>query len=137
MDQASLDHVAIAVLNLDLAQKVYEDLGLVFDATREVVAKEQVTTAFAKIGEHCHLELLQPLDGQGPIQKFLDQKGPGIHHLCYRVKNIEATCRDLKAKGYRLIYDAPSTGAGGAKVNFIHPKSTGGVLIELSEKGSA
>lgn len=129
-----LDHVAIAVEDLDTAQKIYEDMGLVFDTEREVVKDQSVVTAFAAIDENAHLELLMPEEGQGPIQKYLEKKGPGIHHLCFRVPDVVKKCQELRQKGYALIYDGPRVGAGQCLVNFIHPKSTGGVLIELSQK---
>lgn len=129
-----LDHVAIAVSNLDRAQKVYEDLGLNFSPDREIVESQKVTTAFAHIDEHAHIELVCPLNGQGPIQKFIDKKGEGIHHLCFKVPDIEKKCSEMKALGHQLIYEKPFMGANNCLVNFIHPKSTGGVLIEISQK---
>lgn len=128
-----LDHVAIAVSNLDRAQKVYEDLGMHFSANREVVESQKVTTAFAHIDEHAHIELVCPINGEGPIQKFIDKNGEGIHHLCFKVPDVEKKCIEMKALGYQLIYEKPFLGANNCLVNFIHPKSTGGVLIEVSE----
>lgn len=130
-----LDHVAIAVKDLDLAQKVYEDLGFVFEGEREVVAREGVETAFASIDGHGHIELLQPHGESGPIHNYLEKRGEGIHHLCFRVEDVAAKCEELAAKGYRLLNPAPVKGAKGCLVNFIHPKSTGGVLIEISQHG--
>lgn len=128
-----LDHVAIAVKNLDSAQKVYEDLGLKFNAEREVVESQKVTTAFAHIDEHAHIELVCPLEGPGPIQSFIEKKGEGIHHMCFKVPDVVKKCEEMKAQGYLLTHEQPFLGANNCLVNFIHPKSTGGVLIELSQ----
>lgn len=128
-----LDHVAIAVSNLDHAQKIWEDLGLSFNEEREDVPSQQVTTAFAHIDEHAHIELLCPINGAGPIQKFIEQKGEGIHHLSFKVPDVIKKSGELKAAGYKLIYEHPVPGANNCLVNFIHPKSCGGVLVEISE----
>lgn len=128
-----LDHVAIAVKNLDRSQKIYEDLGLKFNSKREVVESQSVTTAFAHVDEHAHLELLSPLNESGPIQKFIEKNGEGIHHMCFKVPDVVKKSEELKALGYTLIYPAPVPGANNCLVNFVHPKSTGGVLIEISQ----
>lgn len=128
-----LDHIAVAVPNLEDAVKAWEDLGLEFDAEREVVEEQKVTVAFAAIDTHARLELLEPVNGGGAIGSFIDKKGPGVHHLCFKVEDIKARQKELTEKGFRFIYESPKTGAGGCLVNFIHPKSTGGVLVELSE----
>lgn len=128
-----LDHVAIAVKDLDRAQKVYEDLGLKFSPDREVVDSQKVTTAFAHIDEHAHIELVCPLNGEGPIQTFIEKKGEGIHHMCFKVPDVEKKCAEMKAQGYFFTHEKPFLGANNCLVNFIHPKSTGGVLIELSQ----
>ncbi len=128
-----LDHVAIAVENLADAIKVYEDIGLTFDDHHEVVEEQKVKTAFAAIDENAHIELLESTSDDGPIAKFIEKKGPGIHHLCFRVKNVEEKQASLSGKGFKFIYPKAKVGAGNCLVNFIHPKSTGGVLIEISE----
>ncbi|MGI4993162.1 methylmalonyl-CoA epimerase [Halobacteriovorax sp. GFR7] len=128
-----LDHIAIAVENLDNAEKIYRDLGLEFNH-REVVEDQQVTTSFAHIDENAHVELLEPIDGQGPIAKYLEKKGPGIHHMCYRVPDVAKKSQELRDLGYNLLYETPRQGANNCLVNFIHPKSTGGVLIEIAQK---
>lgn len=127
-----LDHVAIAVSNLDHAQKIWEDLGLSFNPVREEVKSQQVTTAFANIDEHAHIELVCPIDNQGPIQKFIDKNGEGIHHMSFKVLDVEKKTEELKLLGYKMIYDKPVEGANNCLVNFIHPKSTGGVLVEIA-----
>lgn len=128
-----LDHIAIAVSNLSIAQKVYEDLGLKFDSKREVVESQKVTTAFAPIDENAHIELVCPLNNEGPIQKFIEKNGEGIHHVCFKVPDVEKKSEELKALGYKLVHEKPFIGANNCLVNFIHPKSTGGVLIEISQ----
>ena len=129
-----LDHVAIAVNDLEKAVQTYEALGIHFKDEREVVESQGVITAFASIDENAELELLGVHGEDGPIAKFLDKKGPGIHHLSFKVPNIEAKCKELKEKGFQLLYEEPQLGAHSCRVNFIHPKSTGGVLIEISQK---
>ena len=128
-----LDHVAIAVSDLDRAQKVYEDLGLTFNHEREVVESQKVTTSFASINEMAHIELVCPLNKEGPIQKFIEKNGEGIHHLCFKVTDVLKKSEEMKALGHKLVYQDPIIGANNCLVNFIHPKSTGGVLIEISQ----
>ncbi len=129
-----LDHIAIAVKSIDVSEKFYKDLGLTFAPEREIVEEQKVKTAFANIDVNAHIELLEPTDPESTIQKFIDTKGEGIHHICFKVKDVVAKTNELTAKGYRFIYPAPRLGAGGCMVNFMHPKSTGGVLIELSQR---
>ena len=128
-----LDHVAVAVSDLDQAQKTYEVLGLTFLPEKEKVEEQSVTTAFAPIDGNSSLELLEPINNQGPIAKFIEKNGPGIHHLCFKVKDVKAKCEELVDQGFKLIYQEPKVGAHNCLVNFIHPKSTGGVLIEISQ----
>ena len=129
-----LDHIAIACHDLDETQKVYEDIGFSFLPEREVVEDQGVVTAFAKIDNRANIELLCPHGESGPIHQYLEKKGPGIHHLCFNVKDVEAKADELRKKGYRLLYEEAKIGAHNCLVNFIHPKSTGGVLIEISQK---
>ncbi|HLT23077.1 MAG TPA: methylmalonyl-CoA epimerase [Bacteriovoracaceae bacterium] len=129
-----LDHIAIAVKSIDVTEKIYKDLGLTFAPEREIVEDQKVKTAFANIDVNAHVELLEPTDPESTIQKFIDTKGEGIHHICFKVKDVVAKTNELTEKGYRFIYPAPRLGAGGCLVNFMHPKSTGGVLIELSQR---
>ena len=126
-----LDHIGIAVRSLDSA-KIYEDLGLTIDHV-ETVETQRVKTAFLSVGDS-NLELLEPTSPDSPIAKFIEKRGEGIHHICLRVENIEEHLERLKAKGYRLINDAPVPGAHGCRVAFLHPSAGNGVLIELSEK---
>ena len=127
-----LDHIAIAVPELDAAiARFRDDLGLTFDGSEDVAA-QRTTTAFFSVPA-THIELVHPLQGQGPIQDFLDRRGGGLHHLCFRTDDIDADVARLQALGYRFLSDAPQPGAHGCRVIFIHPKSCGGVLVELSE----
>lgn len=127
-----LDHIAIAVPDLDKAIKRFlEDFGLTFSGTEDVEAA-QTTTAFFPIAG-TQIELIHPLNGGGPVAKYLEKKGGGIHHLCFRSDNIIEDVERLKAKGYQFLSDAPTPGAHGCQVIFIHPKSCDGVLIELNQ----
>lgn len=128
-----IDHVGIAVSDLEKAVEFYRDqLGLDFKGT-EVVDEQKVKVAFFPVGES-KLELLEPTDPDGPVGKFIAKKGEGVHHLSFRVSNIEEKLKNLKDQGVALIDETPRYGAGGAKIAFLHPKSTGGVLIELCER---
>ena len=98
-----LDHVAIAVSNLDRAQKVWEDLGLTFNPVREEVPSQQVTTAFAHVDEHAHIELVCPINGEGPIQKFIEKNGEGIHHMSFMVPDVAKKTEEMIANGYKMI----------------------------------
>jgi methylmalonyl-CoA/ethylmalonyl-CoA epimerase len=129
-----LDHVAVVVKDLTKAKELWANIGLNFSEEEEVVESQGVKTAFASMDHNAHLELLCPHGESGPIHKFIEKKGEGIHHLCFKVPDVVAKCNELKEKGFVLINAEPVPGAGGCLVNFIHPKSTGGVLIELSQK---
>lgn len=126
-----LDHIGIAVRSLDAA-KIYESLGLSVQHT-EVVETQKVRTAFLSVGDS-NLELLQPTGDDSPIAKFIEKRGEGIHHICFRVDDIESHLARLQAEGYRLINEHPVPGAHGCRVAFLHPAAGNGVLIELSEK---
>ena len=129
-----LDHIAIAVPDLAAAiARFAEDFGLTLSGTEDVPT-EKTSTAFFPI-PGTRIELVSPMEGDGPIATSLEKRGPGIHHLCFRTDDIEADMARLSAKGYRFIQDTPKPGAHGSRVAFIHPKSTGGVLIELAEPG--
>lgn len=128
-----IDHVGIAVADLEKALAFYRDqLGLDFMGT-EVVEEQKVRVAFFPVGES-KIELLEPTDPAGPVGKFIEKKGEGVHHLSFRVSDLENKLKELKEKGVALIDEQPRYGAGGAKIAFLHPKSTGGVLIELCER---
>ena len=125
-----LDHIGIAVKSLD-ATKIYEDLGLKIDHVEDVKT-QGVRTAFIRVGDS-NLELLEPLSPDSPVAKFIEKRGEGIHHICFRVTDIESHLERLQQQGYRLINDAPVPGAHGCRVAFLHPAAGNGVLIELSE----
>ena len=129
-----LDHIAIAVKSIPTAKKIYEDMGLTFAPEVEEVKEQKVLTAFAHVDHNAHIELLEPTSEESTIHKFIESKGEGIHHLCFKVPDVRAKTQELVSKGYRFIYPEPKIGAGGCLVNFLHPKSTGGVLIELSQR---
>ncbi|HVS21559.1 MAG TPA: methylmalonyl-CoA epimerase [Pyrinomonadaceae bacterium] len=125
-----IDHIGIATHGIDDAAKFWrEALGLDIAETEEV-AEQKVRVATLPIGES-RIELLEATSEDSPISKFLDQRGPGIHHIAVRVDDIRATLAKMKEKGARLIDEQPRTGAGGCLVAFVHPSSTGGVLLEL------
>jgi methylmalonyl-CoA/ethylmalonyl-CoA epimerase len=128
----ALDHIAIAVPDLSKAIKRFmEDFGLNFEGTEDVESAK-TSTAFFPLPP-ASIELVHPLRGEGPIAKFLEKKGGGIHHLCFRSDDIDADVARLKAKGYEFLSEAPTPGAHDCRVIFIHPKSCDGVLIELNQ----
>ena len=127
-----IDHIGIATNGIDDAARFYlESLGLQIEHVEEV-ASQKVRVAMLPLGES-RVELLEPTSDDSPISKFLAKRGPGIHHIAVRVPDIRASLAELKEKGARLIDEQPRTGAGGCLVAFIHPSSTGGVLLELVE----
>jgi len=126
-----LDHIGIAVSSIDDALAIYRALGLA-ESGREAVAGQGVVTAFLPLGE-TRLELLEPTGPDSPIARFLAKRGPGIHHVCFAVDDVEEAVKDLKARGFRLVDENPVPGADGKRVAFLHPSAAHGVLIELSE----
>jgi len=127
-----IDHIGIATNGIDEAARFYlESLGLQIEHVEEV-ASQKVRVAMLPLGES-RVELLEPTSDDSPISRFLAKRGPGIHHVAVRVEDIRASLAELKEKGARLIDEEPRTGAGGCLVAFIHPSSTGGVLLELVE----
>lgn len=133
MKVVKIDHIGVAVESLEESLKVYEGiLGLELHG-KETVAEQKVTTAFLPLGE-TEVELLESTDPEGPIGKFIAAKGQGVQHIAFRVENIDEALAELKAKGVRLIDEKARYGAGGARIAFIHPKATNGVLVELCER---
>ncbi|MEC7987424.1 MAG: methylmalonyl-CoA epimerase [Myxococcota bacterium] len=127
-----LDHIAIAVSDIDNAIKRFlEDFGLEYKGREEVIPAK-TETAFFPI-EGTQIELIHPLNGEGPVKRHLERRGEGLHHICFETDDIEADMKHLKAKGYRFLSEEPQSGAHNTLVAFIHPKSAGGVLIELAE----
>ncbi len=132
MNILKIDHIGIAVKSLSESSKLYELLGLKSTGTEEVT-EQKVKVAFFPVGDS-EVELLESTAPDGPIARYIEKNGEGIQHLALRVDNLEATLTELKAKGVRLIDEKPRYGAGGARIAFVHPKSTGGILLELSER---
>jgi len=133
--EINIQHLGVAVDSIEQALAFWRDaLGLELKGI-EVVEDQGVRVAMLPIGES-RIELLEATGEETPVGKFLVKRGPGIHHLCIEVNDINAKLSELKANGARLIDEQPRIGAGGALVAFIHPSSTGGVLIELTQKGS-
>ena len=125
-----IDHIGIAIRQLDEATAIWRDtLGLEVDST-EKIDEQGVCVAMLPIGE-THIELLEPLAEDSPVGKFLEKRGPGLHHIAVRVNDIRGTLAQLKNKGARLIDETPRVGAGGCLVAFVHPSSVNGVLLEL------
>lgn len=132
MELTHIEHIGIAVKNLNESIKYYEDiLGLKCYSVEEV-SDQKVKTAFFKVGQ-TKIELLESTDPDGPIGKFIEKKGEGIHHLAFNVNGLHLALKEAKEKGVRLIDDKPRKGAEGLDIAFLHPKSTNGVLTELCE----
>jgi methylmalonyl-CoA/ethylmalonyl-CoA epimerase len=129
-DRPRIAHVGIAVPDLDAALAFYRDvLGL---APHPPEQADGATIVSLPFGES-DVELLVPLAPDGPIARFLARRGPGIHHVCYRVADLDAALAACRTAGYRLIDETPRTGAGGRRIAFVHPKATAGILLELTE----
>jgi len=133
MNLTHIEHIGIAVKSLDESIKFYEEiLGLKCYGIEEI-ADQKVKAAFFQIGQ-TKIELLESIDPEGPIGKFIEKRGEGIHHIAYAAKNLSSSLNELKDKGIKLIDDNPRKGAEGFNIAFIHPKSAFGVLTELCEK---
>ena len=127
----AVDHVGIAVRSIAEARRFWEALGLAIGHVEEVPA-EGVRVAMIDVGG-VRVELLEPTSPESPVAKFLEKRGPGIHHLCLESDDLDGDDRGLRGAGIELLRPAPTAGAGGARVQFVHPRSAGGVLVELSE----
>ena len=127
-----LDHIGVAVESLDQGKKFYEALGL-GEMHVERVDSEKVTVGMFELGNDSRIELLEPTQPDSAVGKFLEKRGPGIHHICLRVTDIRSVVQALKAQGVQMINEEPKPGAHGCQVAFVHPKSTGGILLELSQ----
>ena len=133
MKVQKIDHLGIAVKSIDNGKNFWVNImGLELEGL-ETVAEQKVTTSFLPVGES-EVELLESTDPSGPIAKYLEKKGEGIQHVAFRVENIEDALKELKEKGIKLIDEKPRKGAGGAKIAFLHPKATNGILVELCER---
>ena len=128
-----IDHIGIAVKDMDQAGKFYTDiLGLKIQGM-ETVSDQKVNVAFIPITDS-EVELLESTTDDGPVAKYIDSRGEGVQHIAFRVENIDEALRELKSKGVRVIDQEARIGAGGAKIAFIHPKETNGVLVEICER---
>ncbi|MGV8145183.1 MAG: methylmalonyl-CoA epimerase [Alkaliphilus sp.] len=128
-----VDHIGIAVKNIEESLKFYKDVLGIECTGIEEVSEQKVKVAFLPIGD-TELELLESTDKDGPIARFIEKKGEGMQHIAFQVDNIEEAIQEMINKGVRMIDEKPRYGAGRAKIAFCHPKSTGGVLVELSER---
>ncbi len=133
MKVTKLDHIGIAVKNVDEALAFYRDTLGLSSVGEEVIDEQKVKVAFLPLGD-TELELLESTSPDGPVAKFIEKRGEGIQHVALRVENIEEALKELKEKGFRLIDQQPRYGAGNAKIAFLHPKATGGILLEISER---
>jgi methylmalonyl-CoA/ethylmalonyl-CoA epimerase len=129
---ARMDHIGVAVENLDAALALYGDTFAMAVAHREVVEEQGVEAVLLDVGEN-HVELLRPLSPETPVGKFLAARGPGLHHVAYQVADVEAALARLREQGVALIDAEPRIGIRGSRVAFVHPKATGGVLTEIVE----
>ncbi|MCO5323001.1 MAG: methylmalonyl-CoA epimerase [Nocardioidaceae bacterium] len=132
-----IDHVGIAVPDLDIAMKFYTDIYGMNVEHEEVNEEQGVREAMVRVGESdsC-IQLLAPLNEESTIAKFLDRSGPGIQQMAYRVSDVDQVCQILRDRGLRLLYPEPKRGTANSRINFIHPKDAGGVLVELVEPAS-
>ena len=136
----TLDHIGIAAPDLEAATPFWTLLGLAQGAHDETVEEQGVTTRFfstdEQSGRHpARIELLEPTAEETPIGRFLERRGPGVQQVCFRVGDLEGLIQYLMEHGVRMIDEEPRQGAGGMRIAFVHPKSTGGVLVELASKG--
>jgi methylmalonyl-CoA/ethylmalonyl-CoA epimerase len=129
-DRPRIAHVGIAVDDLENAVSFYRDVLGIEPHPPEVVDGARILTL--PFGD-AQVELLQPLEAESPVGRFLAKRGPGIHHICYRVPDLDAAVQACRAAGYRLVDQVPRTGAAGRRIAFIHPKSTAGILLELTD----
>ncbi|HUB36785.1 MAG TPA: methylmalonyl-CoA epimerase [Solirubrobacteraceae bacterium] len=131
-----IDHIGVAVEEIDASLALYRDLFALDVAHREIVTEQGVEAVLLDVGEN-HVELLAPLAPDTPVGKFLARKGPGLHHIAYQVSDIDATLASLKQAGAELIDEEPRTGIRESRVAFLHPRSTGGVLTEIVQPAEA
>ncbi len=131
-----IDHVGIAVADLDEAIAFYEKAYGMTMAHREINEEQGVAEAMMAVGDSTScIQLLAPLNPDSTIGKFLAKNGPGIQQMAYRVENIDEACAALRERGLRLIYEQPRRGTAGSRINFVHPKDAGGILVEIVEPG--
>ncbi len=136
MKVTHIDHVGIAVADLDVAIAFYEKAYGLRCVHVEINEEQGVREAMLEVGESgSYIQLLSPLNPDSTIGRFLAKSGPGIQQMAYRVDDLDEVSEHLRAEGLRLLYDAPRSGTAGSRVNFVHPKSSGGILVELVEPG--
>jgi len=128
-----IDHIGIAVKSVKETSELLSNILGLKVAGEEIVEEQKVKVAFLPLGDS-ELELLESTSPEGPIARFIEKKGEGIQHIAFRVNNIEEILEKLKKEGVRLVDEKPRYGAGGAKIAFLHPKSTNGILVELCER---
>lgn len=128
-----IDHIGVATHNLEEVRKIFQDVLGLKPVFEEVVPDQKVKVLGFQIGEST-IEFLEPVSEDSPISKFLEKRGPGLHHLAVKVDNVEKTLEAFKNKQLKLIDEKPRTGAEGKLIAFVHPKSTGGILLELSQE---
>lgn len=128
-----IDHIGVAVNSIDAGKDFWTAMMELHLEGVETVEEQKTTTAFLPVGES-EIELLESTSPEGPIAKYIEKKGEGVQHIAFRVENLEEALAELKAKGVRLIDETPRIGAGGAKIAFLHPKATAGVLVELCQR---
>ena len=133
MKVTKLDHIGIAVKNMDEALAFYRETLGIDSVGTEVIEEQKVKVAFLPLGD-TELELLESTAPDGPVAKFIEKRGEGIQHIALRVESIEEALAELKEKGFKLIDQQPRYGAGNAQIAFLHPKAAGGILLELSER---
>ena len=133
MKVTKLDHIGIAVKDMEEALAFYRDTLGISSVKTEVIEDQKVKVAFLPLG-YTELELLESTSPDGPVAKFIEKRGEGIQHVAMRVENIEEALKELKEKDVKLIDQEPRYGAGNARIAFLHPKATGGILLELSER---
>ncbi|MCE9582080.1 MAG: methylmalonyl-CoA epimerase [Planctomycetes bacterium] len=136
MTRTSLNHVGIAVRRIEDALPFYRSLDPNAEVEFEVVAEMKVRVAKVRFANTC-LELIEPLEGESAITKFLEKRGEGIHHICLEVPDVDSATKSLELQGYKPVYPEPRDGSGGMRVNFLSPRDTRGVLIELNSHKSA
>ena len=125
------DHVGVAVKSLEQMLAIYGKIGE-FEVKKTEVAGQKARVALLKAGD-ASVEFLEPTSGDSTLAKFIRERGEGLHHIAFEVDDIDETTEQLKARGFRFIYDKPADGKFGSRVNFMHPKSTGGILVELTQ----
>ena len=135
MKVVGIDHIGVAAKLIDQVAPFWSEALELPIRARETIKEQKVTTLFLPVGES-EIEILESTDPASAVAKFIESRGEGVQHIAFRVEDIEDALKELKSKGIRLVDEVPRTGAGGTRIAFVHPKSTGGVLVELVERKS-